>query len=290
MYGQKVQVTSLMADSRYDPQSASIYLRSFKIGTAKTYPVEGAGMGISGAVKSGEWFYVHYYVDVPGNGSIFAWDSGTVTGQGHIEDTGNRGNPPMGTTTDFSQYWYLGTMSWTVKFDPAIIQINANDGSGGSGINKFTTVGGTVMRNITDPNGTADGHNTAVDVMTTSNAMGMANWGTANFAALAGGPYPGRGNGVDGGPGVGVDWDVAYISLRAKTGLTAGQGSSIRIAYDSHTTLTAYRTESSAYNTLGDWGYTLLKSTNWPNWCELISRGVCDTGQYNAERISICIQ
>ena len=296
LYGEPF-ATDLTADPRYDQYTASIYLRIFNADPLDaTYPVENVE---TNSVASGEWFYVHYYVDAPGNGQTTGVAGSypyadSTNNANHIEDTENIGR--YGVTVS-ANYWYVGKlMPWTVRWDPAVIEVNSNMaaeiGISGNGLAKFSTAGGTKLRVITDWD-ILNGWNNQVPAYTTWNAVGLFKQITDVFAATYT-PifYPHPGNGADGFAN--IEWDVGSIAVRALPALPADTGSSIKVAFDSNTIVFAYGTEATPYTTADDLGKDVLRSFNYPlTWCERIPGGVCGgffQGMYNNDREYICTQ
>jgi len=133
LFADATQTTNLLTDSRYDPYVPSIYMRTYKLDTAtSSFPVLG---GASNSMKAGEWFYVSYGVDNPGNNAAYTFPYSDATNNvQHIEDVGNLAAVASGS------YYYIGNYYWSIRFDPAIIELNSNDGSApGNNGNKFNT-------------------------------------------------------------------------------------------------------------------------------------------------------
>lgn len=284
----------LTSDAFYDRNTASIYLRTFKLGGATgDFPKEGEA---SNTMAPGEWFYVHYYIDNPGSNQAAAFDQTPGLGDKHIEDTGNIAAWGQGTDSS-ANYWTVAEAAWSIRFDPAVIELNSNSTNDlpGNGMSKFTTATGTQLTLINDPNGESDGYDVTAAGYLASNSIGIFSSISPRFMAKTGffpdpcGTMPG--NNCNAGDGFNnMDWDVGYIPLRVKSSAVTGQGSYIHISWDSRTILTAFRTNGKPYSNSAWFADTLPRSTKWPNWCEQTPRGTCMQGQYNSERTYICVQ
>jgi len=291
LYADSTQTTDLLTDTRYDPYVPSVYVRTYKLSAAtSSFPALG---GASNSMAKGEWFYVSYGIDNPGNGSALSYPtSDAVNNVQHIEDTGNRGRVGA-----MSEYYYLGNAYFAIRFDPAIIEINANDGSTpGNNGNKFNTAAAapyTKLKVITDQNGTVDGHSTEAPTgMTVSNSMGcfLAITGNGAWTSTL---YPSAGDGLDGYAN--LDWNIGYVSMRVKLAAVSGTGSAIHTSWDSATYFVGYDTAGTPYSASDDTPYDILYSANWPTWCEKLPGNGCNTGplylgQYNNERTYVCVQ
>lgn len=302
LYGDIVSVPAdLTADSRYDQYTASIYLRTYKLNsTDSSFPAEGAATKM---VAAGEWFYVHFYVDFSGNNQAVAFNPDLTEGPRHIEDTGNMAAAENSGMHSTANYWTIGQMlPMTVRWDPAVIEVIGNDpppGQNGApptatdATVNFRTQGatGTILRRRTDPQtpALADGYNAANFAWTISNTLGMFKCITDKMAPVTSALPPPFGNGLDGFAN--IDWDVMYVSLKARNGLASGSGTYIKPAFDSGESIMPFRTDGTPYNA-GNWqgAEQVLKSTSWPNWCELLPANMCQVGQYNMERQYICIE
>ena len=170
---------------------------------------------------------------------------------------------------------------------------------------KFCTAKGTRLNIINDPNGTTDGWNTSVplssgDNYATSNNIGYIKCLGSTPSFLGASLYPNPCNNPANGMGcpagsrdglANADIDYTFVPLHVKATAVSGQTSYILPAFDSNTIMTAYSTEGTPYANATDWGQSVARSPNWPNWCEQLPNGICWTsGQYNLYRSYICVQ
>jgi hypothetical protein len=299
LYGDSAQTGNLLADPYYDPFTASIYLRPKKLGAGTSLPPPGAE---SKQMAAGEWFYVQYYVDAPGNGSAFGFDPDLVNGPKHIEDTGNVAAWANGTNST-ATYWYVGALNpASIRWDNTAVEANSNTAIDPptAGAAKWNTAGGTKLQLMNDPNGTLDGHlaTAAADLYLFVNTQGIWRAITTNMA-YATGFYPNpcgdkavspnacNAGGRDGFAN--IDLNYAYIPLRMKVGTPSGKGSFIEQSMDSNSIVIAYKTDGSPFGG-SHTAAAVPRSTNWPNWCVVQPNGGCFAGGYNWERSYVCVQ
>jgi hypothetical protein len=261
---------------------------------------------------SGEWFYVHYYIDAPGNNRGVPWTDDEIEGPKIIEDTANLARYGGGTNST-ANYWYLSdVVPMSIRYDPAIVEINATDNVNdppGNGTLTFFAAAGTKLKVITAmPNtnknqlgwNNDNGKGGYTSSSTASNKMGaflqISDYWSNSVPGPAGSYYPWPGDGARGCCGsTQVSWDYGRIALRAKTGLVAGQGSRITISFSSSTTIFSKLTENDPYGG-GSVGHLSenMRGSTWPTWCEILPGdncpGVNAQTNYNSERTYICIQ
>lgn len=108
----------LLLNPYYDPATASIFLRTYEIdtGAIKFPPLGNANTSFA----AGEWFYVDYTLDAPGNNGPAPIGINAIESAANILEYGG--------STWSASYWYMGGANmWSIRFDPAILEINAND-------------------------------------------------------------------------------------------------------------------------------------------------------------------
>jgi len=304
LYGDTLQTGNLLADPYYDPYTASIYLRPKKLGAGTLYPAAGAE---SKTMASGEWFYVSYSVDAPGNGAAFGFDPDLINGPKHIEDTGNIAAWAGGTSST-AVYWFVGSTNPSgLRWDNAVVEANSNNAADPptAGAAKWLTAGGTKLNLVNDPTGTTaatagvDGHNVLAETLYSYlNTQGVYKSFSSGFAAGSS-FYPNPCGDKAVNPNVcnagydgyaNLDWHYNNIVLHVKTGLPVGTGSFIEGATDTNQGINAFRTDGGP-GSAAAWQVTLVpKSLNWPNWCVILPNSGCEPGLYNQERSYVCVQ
>jgi hypothetical protein len=251
----------------------------------------------------GEWFYVQYYVDGSGNGSVFGFDADVVNGPKHIEDTGNVAAWANGTNST-ATYWYVGALSpASIRWDNTIVESNSQNALDppSNGSTKWTTAGGTKLNQLNDPNGTPDGHVPGAigEIFNLSNIQGVWKDATLNFSNFTGfypnpcgekatSPNACNPGGRDGFAN--IDLNFVRIPFRMKTTATAGKGSFIEPAMDSNTIVIAYKTDGAPWSPGAHTAAAVPRSNNWPNWCVVLPNSGCFAGGYNWERSYVCVQ
>lgn len=305
LYGDINQMTDITTDPRYSTNTETYFTRVKKMTTTTTrYPAEGAD---SNQMASGEWFYVHIYLENAGDqagGPAWTGNVNDPAQMAAIEDSGNIAQYQNGVVST-ADYYYVRPAPWSIRFDPAIVYTNANDGSApGNSALIFKTTKGTQLRTINDPQVPAntDGWDVTVLSYTASNKMGILYQLMTNAGYFAiPGRYPNPCGATQSGAcgpasnGIaGADINLAFIPLQARTGLASGKGSYIKPSMDSYTIPMVYRTYGT-YGTGDDSASPIgvPRSSTWPAWCERMPGGGCTTGgtgSYNLERTYICIQ
>lgn len=287
LFGDQFGVADITTDSRYDPYTISTYNRVYKLAT-NTSSFPGLGTA-SNSMAKGEWFYVTYGIDFPGNGSAItiADMNDYINNLKHVEDTGNMARYG-------GDYFYVGGSNpYTIRWDPALIEVNANDGvPPGNNLNKFCTAAVlpyTRLKTVTDPNGTADGFNVEATALpyTMSNSLGAFLETTGNGGWNSTGPlYPPVGNGLDGYDN--LEYNLSYITLRVKLAAVSGTGTSIHASWDTGSFFNGYRTMGTPYNGSDDFFEQVPWTFSWGNRCEKLPGNGC-TGTYNTERTYVCV-
>lgn len=309
LYGTPAPINPIL-DARYDQTTSTVFTRVRKL-TYATTNNPGEGVDATG-MAANEWFYVHVYLDNPGNNNNFAmvhydtFGNGNYVGPQHLEDQVNVAAYGGGASST-ALYWFMDSwLPYGVRFDTAVVETASNEVNGippSTATTKFNTAKGTRLFIPFDSTAAnMDGWNSAGDIFTSSNRMGLVKGVGSDFAATAipafyPNPCNNRalGTACPGGVRDGytnLDVDIARIPLHIKSTAVSGQGSIITPATDTMFLLAAASSEGVPYNP-GGWAFAAIQRSNsWPNWCEQTPGGICVTtgGAYNNERSYVCVQ
>jgi len=318
VYGKKVPA-DYTADSRYDPNTAGIYMKAYAVAsTSATNPGVDTNRPLT-YVKNGQWFWLFTYADAPGKQSRNQTTQVCADGNGNT--TCNL-DPATAEDYDFyfvedqanfdllstAGYWktssayntgflFCAHATFMMQWDPAVLKTNTMDGdtSKGTGVNAFRTKGATGTKMVTWVD-TSPTDQWADDTTVASNNTNRCLSGYLGKYNYAGVPktYPPLPDGLDGSEyGSGVqqgDYPSGAFALKAIG--PSGSGSAIRLSPSGNTTYNAGLGKKTANETADRW-ITVQKSANYPIWA--YATGVAEgpggsIGHFNEQIAWVCVQ